>query len=377
MPSISSSGIPSHDDIKEKCQAIFGKTPCQFQRQLCIWQLQKQDIISVSPTGSGKTLTFWLPLLFSDTSITIVITALNLLGDQFVSELQAVNISAISVTSSNNNEDTFKTIQTGNFHVVILNPEIATRRGGHCETKLWSHTVFTSRVLDVIFDEGHCIVQWGDTFHAEYANIGMLRYFLPNVPFYVTSATLPYSTINALKSKLHMPTATKVLRRSNDRWNVAYTVRKMRYPMKSFRDLAFLIPENFEETTRLPCKFMVFFNSKKEAERAAEYLRQRLPSKHQERVRWLHAGMSKPFRSGEIDAIHSGEWWGVTLTDVGGMGVDLPDILLVVQWRVPSDLCTLVQRFGRAARSLELQGLAILIAEPKHFYQTKEELARK
>ncbi|KAI0257817.1 P-loop containing nucleoside triphosphate hydrolase protein [Gloeopeniophorella convolvens] len=379
MPSSPSLAVPSHEEVLECCQAVFGKTPCQFQRQLCVWQLQKQDIISISPTGSGKTLTFWLPLLFSNSSIIIVITALNLLGDQFVKELQSINMPAISVTASNNTEDTFKNIQSGNYRVVILNPEIATRRGGYCETKLWSHAPFSSRILNVIFDEGHCIVQWGDTFRSEYANVGMIRHFLRSVPFYVTSATLPYATLNNVMNKLNMSAGTKVMRRSNDRWNVAYSVHRMEHPIKSLKDLAFLIPDKpaADGHTHIPSKFMVFFNSKKEAENAAEYLRRRLPLAHREKLRWLHTGMSRAFRTDEVDQIREGGRWGVTLTDIGGMGVDIPDIMLVVQWRAPNDLCTLMQRFGRAARSMQFQGLAILIAEPRYFYTNENDLPKK
>src|SRR5882724_2547053 len=101
------SPLPTLSAIEDKCKDIFSKTPCQFQSLLCLWQLQQKNIISISPTGSGKTLTFWLPLLFSPTSIIIIITALNVLGDQFVAQLQKVGIPAVAVTASNDNDITF------------------------------------------------------------------------------------------------------------------------------------------------------------------------------------------------------------------------------------------------------------------------------
>ena len=100
--------LPSHNNIRQKALNVFGKTPCKFQVNLCLWQLQKHNIISISLTGSGKTLTFWLPLLFSKNSVSIVVTALNILGDQFVNELEQAGFPAISVTAANNNEETFK-----------------------------------------------------------------------------------------------------------------------------------------------------------------------------------------------------------------------------------------------------------------------------
>src|SRR5882724_13652512 len=101
------SPLPTLSAIEDKCKDIFNKTPCQFQSLLCPWQLQNKNIISISPTGSGKTLTFWLPLLFSETSIIIIITALNILGHQFVAQLEEAGFAAVAVTASNDNDQIF------------------------------------------------------------------------------------------------------------------------------------------------------------------------------------------------------------------------------------------------------------------------------
>ena len=66
-----------------------------------IAQLQRKEVVIISPTGSGKTLTFWLPLLFNDQGIIIVITALNILGAQNVMELAKLGISAVNITADN------------------------------------------------------------------------------------------------------------------------------------------------------------------------------------------------------------------------------------------------------------------------------------
>ena len=104
--------LPSAAEICLKTQEVFGKTPCLFQIELCLAQLQghhvRQDIISIAPTGSGKTLCFLMPLLFNNNKITIIVTALNLLGEQFVRQAEMAGITAIAVTKANNKCNTFQ-----------------------------------------------------------------------------------------------------------------------------------------------------------------------------------------------------------------------------------------------------------------------------
>ncbi|KAF9487678.1 hypothetical protein BDN71DRAFT_1369215, partial [Pleurotus eryngii] len=83
------------DDIRSTTISRCAIRPCQFQIDLCRAQLQRKSTISISPTGSGKTLTFLMPLFFSDQSITIVVTALNILGTQFVEDAGKYGIPAI------------------------------------------------------------------------------------------------------------------------------------------------------------------------------------------------------------------------------------------------------------------------------------------
>lgn len=98
----------SDDEIWIKTQDIFTKRPCNFQIKLCRAQLERKNIISIAATGSGKTLSYLMTLPFSQDSIIIIITALVVLGDQFVSEAAQAGYSAISVSAENDNEKTFK-----------------------------------------------------------------------------------------------------------------------------------------------------------------------------------------------------------------------------------------------------------------------------
>ena len=170
-----------------------------------------------------------------------------------------------------------------------------------------------------MFDEGHCILQWGDTFQPEYGLVERLRWFLPDVPFLVSSATIQLLNVSKLKDKLTMQKNFTFFHQSNDCPNVFYVVCSMKYPWKSFEDLAFLILKGWQPGDPLPLKFLVFFDNKKEAESAAQFLGNRLSLELRERLPWFHAGMTSFFRVEQVASFKDGETWGLFATDSGGM----------------------------------------------------------
>ncbi|KAI0779152.1 hypothetical protein BC629DRAFT_1522799 [Irpex lacteus] len=95
------------DEFRAKCEEVFEKRPCHFQTKLYRAQRQGKNIISVARTGSGKTITYLMPLIDSDDGIIIIVTALNILGEQFVHEAEAAGFSAISVNGVNDTDEVF------------------------------------------------------------------------------------------------------------------------------------------------------------------------------------------------------------------------------------------------------------------------------
>ena len=274
----------------------------------------------------------------------------------------------------------------------MANPEVLLKNGGGFE-KLWKNPAFTSRIISVVWDEAHCISSWAD-FRPEYKEAGRLRYFLPHdIPYYVVSATLPSAILSDVMTTLQMQMSkTYFVRRSNDRSNVHITVRKILHPLNSFRDLKFVL-QNWKPGDDPPPKFIIFCDSIRETVAIGKYLRKQLPPEYREKVKWFHANMSKSFREAEVQAVRDGRTWGLCCTDsfgmvsndflinmgslpIEGQGLDLPDIKVVIQWRVRCGMCTLWQRFGRGARSPDTAAVAILFAEARHFDDEKEK-ARK
>ncbi|EPS96958.1 hypothetical protein FOMPIDRAFT_34024, partial [Fomitopsis schrenkii] len=162
--------VPSLEEIRRRTTAKLRCDPCRWQARSTQDILRgDKDVIAIAPTGAGKTLTFWMPLLFKPDGIQLVVTPLNLLGTQ--------------------NEGDLGDIGEGKYRVIIANPEELMREGGGFE-QLWKNSKFTSRLISVIFDEAHCISIW-KSFRPDYKHLGRLRHLLPHTPFFLASATLP------------------------------------------------------------------------------------------------------------------------------------------------------------------------------------------
>ncbi|THH18248.1 hypothetical protein EW146_g2695 [Bondarzewia mesenterica] len=330
MPDPPSTPIPLLSQIRDKTSQIFGRRPCTWQLKAVEAVLKRdRDVVCIAGTGSGKTLTFWMPLLFRRDGIQIVVAPLNILGKQNVEQLAALG-----------------DIAEGKYQVIVVNPEIIMKDGGGFE-KLWKNDAFVSRIISIVWDEAHCISTWGD-FRPEYKEAGRLRHLIPlEIPFYVVSATLPPQILSNVMDTLQINRSkATIIQHSNDRPNVHITIRKIQYSLNSYRDLAFLIKDHWKSDDERPPKFLIFFDN-----------------------------ISDSFREKEVAAFRDGRTWGLCCTDSFGMGIDLPDIALVIQWRAKCGICTLWQRFGRGAHDPNLKATAVLFAEAKYFDNEKEKAA--
>lgn len=95
-------------DVRAEMEKVLGKRPCEFQYKLYKAQESGKNIISVARTGSGKTLTYFMPLVTSRDGIVIIVTALNVLGDQFEREANAAGFPAKSINGTNESDEVFK-----------------------------------------------------------------------------------------------------------------------------------------------------------------------------------------------------------------------------------------------------------------------------
>ena len=190
---------------------------------------------------------------------------------------------------------------------------------------LWLNPQFQKKVDCICFDEAHCIGQWDQDFRSAYIQIGQLFSILGStVSFFFTSATLRESVLIDMMKISGLSHCTEVIQRSNNRPNIHFCIRPMKFTLQSCFDLAFLLPldakvedEAWVEMNISP--FLVYCNSHLDTIQMARFLRSRLPWNNQDHIVWYHSGMSDTFRK-EVEAdFKTGQIWGICCTDACGM----------------------------------------------------------
>ncbi|KAJ3729827.1 P-loop containing nucleoside triphosphate hydrolase protein [Lentinula raphanica] len=366
--------LKSDEDVRNQAFVIFGRYPCLWQIKAARAISEGKDVLTIAPTGAGKTFAYWLSLVFAEKGTVIVVTPLKELGAQFEAELNgSVGCAALNITARNSTDEVYKDIAKLKYRVVIFSPETMAKDPRY--DVLLHNRVFMCSVITIVIDETHVIREWGGTFRPEYHALGPSRYALPrHIPYHLGTATLPPTDAAQLKEHLNLGTNMMEIRLDTDRRNIFHRVVKMKHPMNSYHSLAPLIPQNSNASK--PKKFLVFFNSRNAAQEGARFLRSRLPESEVEQVKWIHSGMTDEFRHDEVHALKVGDRLGACATDAVGMGIDIPDIYTVIQYGVPVSLSAWYQRLGRAVRDLTLDGCAILLAEPCHFDNVKHAAAK-
>ena len=125
-------------------------------------------------------------------------------------------------------------------------------------TDLWKKPKFTARLLNLILDKGQCVSQW-NRFRKDYLHIGNLCYLIPSkFSFYIPSATLSPYIIEDVSNILHLhPKKKEVIRQSNNRPNVFFSVCTIKFAANTYKDLSFLLPHPHSPLAASCCKIFL------------------------------------------------------------------------------------------------------------------------
>jgi superfamily II DNA/RNA helicase len=285
-----------------------------------------------------------------------------------VLDLLNIKISAIALTKDNFEEhiNLWKRVEAGEFRMVYATPEILLEHRGHFLLDVVkSDCPFIKNLIAVAIDECHLVWDWED-FRQEYGDIGKLRSLLSRVPFICLSATLTPNVAAYVHQVCRLSYSTVRFNLPIRRDNINLIVSKIDRPgIDHLLDrIPKLHPNSDHKTIR---KTLIFYDKIDPGIDIANELIARLPPTVNKIpadtiVASYYSTLDAKAKSKTLADLRKGDTRIVICTDAFGLGIDIPDIEVVIQWHVDEKLMasTLYQRIGRAARGKDVEGIAVV-----------------
>lgn len=321
---------------KEALHKFFGYDDFRpLQAEIIDSVLAHRDTLALMPTGGGKSLCFQIPALVMGSEnpekrLCLVITPLIALMRDQVANLQARGIFSEAVYTGQSFDKQRAALDNclfGPYHFLYCSPE-----------RLESEE-FRKRLQDlpiglIAVDEAHCISQWGYDFRPSYLNIAAVRGLLPEVPILALTATATPAVVEDIQRRLGFR-EPNVLKMSFRRENLQYIVRRTDNKPEQIAHIL----------SKVPGSAIVYVRNRKRAQELSEWL-----AANGESAEFYHAGLTTRERNERQEAWKEGRTRVIVATNAFGMGIDKPDVRLVLHHDLPSHLETYYQEAGRAGR---------------------------
>lgn len=312
-----------------------------LQEEIILSVLEGRDTLGLMPTGGGKSLTFQVPAMVME-GICIVVTPLIALMKDQKDNLQALGIKAAAVYTGMSRGEVLTTLENcifGDYKFLYVSPE-------RLSNELFLAKMRAMKVSLLVVDESHCISQWGYDFRPSYLRIAEVRKELPGVPVLALTASATPEVVDDIMSKLQFR-APNVFRKSFDRPNLAYVVRETDDKAGELRHIL----------TRVGGTAIVYVRSRKRTKEIADMLvAAGFSADH------YHAGLAYATKLERQEAWKSGELRIIVSTNAFGMGIDKPDVRVVVHMDLPGSPEEYYQEAGRAGRDGEKSYAVVLHA---------------
>ena len=299
------------------------------QKEIIESILSGHDTLGLMPTGGGKSITFQIPALALD-GVCIVITPLIALMKDQVSNLRRRGIQASAIYSGMNHDSILMTLENaifGGVKILYVSPE-------RIATSLFIEKLRHMKVSFICVDEAHCISQWGYDFRPSYLSIADIRQQLPETPILALTATATPEVIDDIQERLHFREKC-VFKMSFARKNLAYVVRHT--SNKSGQLIHILNSVNGSA--------IVYVRSRKRTKEYAEVLNATGIS-----ATFYHAGLENQEKDQRQKAWQEDKVRVMVATNAFGMGIDKPDVRVVIHIDCPDCLEAYFQEAGRAGR---------------------------
>lgn len=300
---------------------------------------QGKDTLGLMPTGGGKSLTFQVPAIAME-GICIVVTPLIALMKDQVDNLRERGIKALAVYSGMTRQEIITTLENavfGDYKFLYVSPE-------RLATQLFLSKLQHMNVCLLVVDESHCISQWGYDFRPSYLRIVEIRQHIPEVPVLALTATATADVIDDIQEQLHFK-EKNVFRKSFERKNLAYIVRST----EGKQEELVRILEKIRGST------IVYVRSRQRTKDISDFL-----IKNGFSSDFYHAGLNASDKIRKQNAWKNNEIRIIVCTNAFGMGIDKPDVRLVVHTDLPNSIEEYFQEAGRGGRDGEKSYAVIL-----------------
>lgn len=305
------------------------------------------------PTGGGKSITFQVPALSME-GICIVVTPLIALMRDQVDNLRRLGIKATAVYSGMGRQEIITQLENcifGNYKFLYVSPE---RLG----TEIFQTKLQAMNVCLLVVDESHCISQWGYDFRPSYFSIADIRELLPGIPVLALTATATQEVVDDIQERLHFK-EKNVFKKSFIRKNLAYIVR---HTEDKIETLTYILG-------KVPGTAIVYVRNRKRTKEIALALQQAGIS-----ADYFHAGLNREEKSLRQKRWKENECRVIVSTNAFGMGIDKPDVRLVVHIDMPGSLEEYYQEAGRAGRD-EQKAYAVALCSDGDCTKLKKRLS--
>ena len=288
-----------------------------------------RDTLGLMPTGGGKSVAFQVPALARPGLCLVVTPLIALMKDQ-VQNLRKKGIKAAAVYSGMTREEIVVALENcifGDYKFLYISPE-------RLSTEIFRVKLRKMNVSMITVDEAHCISQWGYDFRPSYLKISEIRELLPGVPVLALTATATPEVVKDIQTCLKFR-EENVLRMSFERKNLAYVVRRaedkegeMLHILNSMEGSAIVYTRNRRRTKEISA----------------------LLERHEITATFYHAGLADAVKDERQKAWLAGQCRVMVATNAFGMGIDKPDVRLVIHADVPDSPEAYFQEAGRAGR---------------------------